>query len=318
VATRPTDKQLVARMSETGIVHPDLALKAAREAKLPVPVACALLEQESEGGANVWGHDKDAKGNLIFPARPGTVAVTEPDYREYKRRRGPKGEGGMQGCGPTQLTWWALQDEADKLGGCWKPYPNMLVGFTHLASLIRRNGLRIGFRAYNGSGAKAERYADQMLAKVEKWEQRLKVPVEPKPKKVVVNPRDWWKRFVFGDTDCRRELLTRLANVAKDYGQGARIYVASGKRTRREQEILYALYRSGKGPLAARPGTSNHEPRPPDMQGEAADCHLVYRNGVRVNIGSDDRARQLMRKRGLCLPVPGETWHVEIGNRWRA
>lgn len=58
-------------------------------------------------------------------------------------------------------------DEADERGGCWRPNVNMLVGFEHLAADIRRNGLRAGVRAYNGSGPDAESYADTVLARAE-------------------------------------------------------------------------------------------------------------------------------------------------------
>lgn len=157
---------LVLKLRKGGIVYPIRTIMAAKSAGLPLALACALLEQESSGGHNVFGHDP-----TIFI---GAGEVTEAKYKAYKAKRGPQGQGGMQGVGPCQLTWYSIQDYADKLGGCWKPLVNMKVGFKILADNIRQSGLRAGVRAYNGSGAAAERYADQVLARYENWKKRLK------------------------------------------------------------------------------------------------------------------------------------------------
>lgn len=324
------DAVRVLRDSEI-IRYPLWTVEAAEKARLPLPLACALLEQESGGGRNVFGHDRDRHGDYIWPAHDGQVLVTERLYAEYKRRRGPKGLGGMQGVGPMQLTWYTLQDEADALGGCWQPLPNMIVGFTKAAALVRRYGIRAGIKAYNGTGDAADLYAHHVVdVLLPKWTSLLGAkPVthasatkQPKPKTAVLNPRDWWKAYVYGDTDCERALLTALANVAKDVGGGARVFVRCGTRTRLEQAALYAVYLRDGHPLTARPGTSNHEAHPPAKVGKAADCQLVRENGHAnkhmVNIGDDERARLSMRKRGLCLPVPGEPWHVERGTTWKA
>ncbi|HXH97814.1 MAG TPA: peptidoglycan-binding domain-containing protein [Gaiellaceae bacterium] len=157
------DTQLIAVMRQGGIVSPKLTLQEARRAALPLPLACALLEQESSGGHNVFGHDA-----VRNPVSGGQV--TRERYLEYKRYRPTLG---MQGVGPCQLTWRGYQDQADALGGCWKPAINMRVGFAVLTAGIRRNGMRTGIRAYNGSGVAAERYADQVLERMRKWERLL-------------------------------------------------------------------------------------------------------------------------------------------------
>ena len=100
-------------------------------------------------------------------------------YTEYKRRRGPKGKGGMQGVGPMQLTWYSIQDDADTIGGCWHPRANMQAGFQRAADLIRRKGMNLGIKAYNGSGPQADRYLAQMLPRIEKWRAQLNVPPKP-------------------------------------------------------------------------------------------------------------------------------------------
>lgn len=47
--------------------------------------------------------------------------------------------------------------------------------------------------------------------------------------------------------------------VAAAKADGVDLRITSGYRSRAEQEHLYALYKAGKGNIAAKPGTSNHE-----------------------------------------------------------
>ncbi len=140
-------------------------LVAAHEAAIPPSLAASMLMQESGGGTNVFGHDP-----TIFV---GAGEVTKAKYLAYKTQRGTNGEGGMQGVGPLQLTFFTLQDEADERGGCWKPYVNMLVGFEHLADNIRRAGMHEGVKAYNGSGDAAEKYANTVLPRADTFKQAL-------------------------------------------------------------------------------------------------------------------------------------------------
>lgn len=85
--------------------------------------ACVMLILESSGGRNVF--------------EGGEEPVTWPAYMAYLAQRDTTG---TRGVGPCQLTWPALQDRADELGGCWHPRYNCRVGFEHLAMLIGRHG----------------------------------------------------------------------------------------------------------------------------------------------------------------------------------
>lgn len=161
----PSELLLGRKLKRAGIVNPLWTIRASKKAGLPLDLACAFLEQESGGGHNVFGHDP-----TIYS---GAGAVTEARYRAYKARRGPTGRGGMQGVGPMQLTWYSYQDDADRLGGCWKPYPNMLVGFRYAAANIKRYGLHAGIAAYNGSGPAAQSYADSVLRLRSVWARRV-------------------------------------------------------------------------------------------------------------------------------------------------
>ena len=131
----------------------ETAHRATRAADIPFYVGCAFLVQETGGGRNVFGHDP-----TVFA---GAGKVTREKYLAYKHVRQHTGE--MQGVGPMQLTWWSYQDRADRLGGAWRPYPNMLVGFRQLAALHDATGSwRAAAHDYNGSGAMAAAYAAQM------------------------------------------------------------------------------------------------------------------------------------------------------------
>ena len=154
--SKPSAAPLIERLRAAGIVAPRTAVREAKRAGLALELACALLEKESSGGRNVFGHDP-----TIFA---GAGKVTRANYAEYKRRRIASGNKLMQGVGPCQLTWWELQDAADAGGGCWHPEVNMRVGFRHLATLVERYGRGDGARRYNGSGAAAEAYSRDLLA----------------------------------------------------------------------------------------------------------------------------------------------------------
>lgn len=132
----------------------------ARAAGIPVSLGFAIVEQESEF-QNVFGHDP-----TIFV---GAGTVTKAKYKAYKSRRGSRGQGGMQGVGPCQLTYYSFQDEADRLGGCWNPKYNIRAAFRDLAHLIRVKGLRDGIKAYNGTGPQAVQYASSVLKRQRRW-----------------------------------------------------------------------------------------------------------------------------------------------------
>jgi hypothetical protein len=158
---RRASSPLAEALRAGGIVAPRTAIGEAQRAGLPLALACALLEKESSGGHNLYGHDPS-----IFRGRG---KVTRGNYAEYKRLRVASGNRSMQGVGPCQLTWWELQDAADAQGGCWRPEVNMRVGFAHLAALVARHGDADGARRYNGSGPAAEAYSRDLLTKAARW-----------------------------------------------------------------------------------------------------------------------------------------------------
>jgi hypothetical protein len=160
------DVRLARKVKKYGMHHPYRLVREARRAGITVPLACALVEQETGSCRNVYGHDPVAN------RAPKGGKVTRHNYKNVylpDRRRGL----GMQGVGPLQLTWYATQDRADQLGGCWKVSVNLRVGFATLASLIKAYGYRNGIKRYNGSGPAADAYAASVIARHKKWHKRL-------------------------------------------------------------------------------------------------------------------------------------------------
>jgi hypothetical protein len=159
------DLKVAARAKRHGMHHAVKIAQEARAAGIPYDLAYAMAEQESTSARNVFGSDP-----TIFV---GAGTVTKKKYRAYRTLRRASGNRLMQGVGPLQLTWWEFQDEADSLGGCWRPRINFRVGFRRLRALIKAHGTAEGIRRYNGSGPRAVAYSVSVRQKREKWRKRL-------------------------------------------------------------------------------------------------------------------------------------------------
>jgi hypothetical protein len=155
-------KKLLPKHADDGTATHILA--ACANSGLPLSYALALCEKEGTF-RNIYGHDP-----VPNPAPKGG-RVTRENYTRYKRDR--KRGLGMQGVGHTQLTWYELQDKADALGGAWKPYPNMVVGFSNLKRLTAAMGKERGAAAYNGTGPAADAYGKDFVRKQEAWHRRI-------------------------------------------------------------------------------------------------------------------------------------------------
>lgn len=155
---RARDLRLIRVMKQHGIVSPALTLKTARKAGVHLSVACAVLQAETGGGHNVFGHDPVAAGQIVGGD------VTRQRYLQYKKLRN-QGRGN-QGVGPMQLTSPGLQDQADALGGAWKPSVNLFVGMKYLHDCIKQAGNTWGgLKRYNGAAS----YANRVNGLVRKW-----------------------------------------------------------------------------------------------------------------------------------------------------
>ena len=156
-------------LEQNGTQRAAEVIELAALAGLELAAAATLLEKESSGGRNIFGRDPVETGGFYTKGGP----VTKESYLRYREHRS---ELGAQGVGPTQLTFPAFQDRADRLGGCWDWRVNTRVGFDIVSGLIKAKGVRNGFRAYNGSGPSAEAYADDAMKKLQVWRNRLATP----------------------------------------------------------------------------------------------------------------------------------------------
>jgi hypothetical protein len=154
-------------LARHGIQRAAEVVELATAAGLELAAAATLLEKESSGGHNVWGHDPVDTGGFYVKG----AVVKKDAYLKYKAHRH---ELGPQGVGPTQLTFPAFQDRADARGGTFNFRVNCAVGFEILADHIKTKGVHDGFRAYNGSGPAAEAYADDAVKKRARWRSRLR------------------------------------------------------------------------------------------------------------------------------------------------
>jgi peptidoglycan hydrolase-like protein with peptidoglycan-binding domain len=191
-----------------GILRAAEVVQLARQAGLDLAAAATMLEKESGGGHNVFGHDKVNTGGIYVPGQP----VTKEVFLRYKAAR-QRGEIGPQGVGPTQLTLPAFQDQADREGGCFDWTVNVKVGFGILAGEIRQHGVRDGFRAYNGSGDAAEKYAADAMQKLAVWQTRLGGSAGPAPDVIPVVPHVQRPSLHEGDTGPAVAALQKFMNA---------------------------------------------------------------------------------------------------------
>lgn len=161
-----TDAQLLPLLKQHKFQYPAEILAARTVAKLGLPLACAMLMEESGGGYMVYGHDV-YPGGIKAPGY-GWGTVTKNNYAAFLALRHATGR--SNGVGACQLTSPSLQDEADQAGGCWVPAHNMAVGFHYLHDLIKTHGTVLaGCIAYNGSGSAADAYGAHLVALAEHY-----------------------------------------------------------------------------------------------------------------------------------------------------
>lgn len=90
------------------------------------------------------------------------------------------------------------------------------------------------------------------------------------------------------------DFLTRVQAWAAETGVVYKVTGNGGFRSKADQQTAYDKYKAGKGPLAAKPGSSAHE------TGNALD----------VSPHPSAKAVALMSKYGIGLTVKGEPWHI--------
>jgi hypothetical protein len=153
------DRKLADWFRREGFLRPYLTVAALRKADIKPQTAAALLNKETGNGKNVFGCDHGA-GRAFCHQN-----VTEARVKQLRL------SGLANGIGPTQLTWPGYVDRADSAGGSWKPYVNMVVGFSIFRELVdARGSIWRAARGYNG----AAEYATDFVQRRNAYELKLR------------------------------------------------------------------------------------------------------------------------------------------------
>jgi hypothetical protein len=166
-------------------------IDAAKEARLALSDACALVEQES-GGKNIFGCDAGGP----FCHEPVTRELVQ---RLINQRGYRSGNAPMQGVGLTQLTWYVFVLQAEERGGAHLPFNQCVVGFNLLRSYLQRYPRERAIASYNageGNWMAGRAYAQQVMAKAKVWEGRLgeDEPTDPDKPWIKVGPENGWSK----------------------------------------------------------------------------------------------------------------------------
>jgi hypothetical protein len=161
----PRDILLARRAKKHGAQQSLRIIREARAAGLPISMAFALCEKESDF-RNVFGHDKGGMyhGQQVTPERVG-----------HMLREVAKGQV-SNGVGFTQLTSEGFIRQAEKLGGAHVVKYQLRVAFKLLAYLIGKHGPVKGCAAYNageGGWRNGMGYSQDLRSKQDIWHKRL-------------------------------------------------------------------------------------------------------------------------------------------------
>lgn len=159
----------ILEIASARLQNADVAIKAANDVGLPLVVAFALLDMESEG-RNFFGSDAGGmfKGETVtqakFEAMEKAVAAGKPS----------------NGVGPTQVTWHGFFPQARAQGlKLWLPYDNMVFGFKLIKGYLDKypgDYQKVG-RLYNGKDS----YGNTFVRVVGEWKSRLSGAGEETP-----------------------------------------------------------------------------------------------------------------------------------------
>lgn len=167
---------LVKRLKAKGVRQPIVTIEEARRADILVASALAMMQMETNDKTadprrpgfrlnqrNVFGCDHGSQGG-----RPPYCGDNVTEARVHALMA--MFPGTMNGVGWTQLTWYELVREAERMGGAHIPRFQMRVGFRQLRENFERFGsLHEMFRAYNGEGPAAEAYGRYATTARSRW-----------------------------------------------------------------------------------------------------------------------------------------------------
>lgn len=165
-------------LSKHGLANADALVRAASKTGLPLHIAAAFAQQESNG-LNVYGHDVGG----VFSVKGKNIEVTAENYAIFydqvvnRKRR-------SNGVGPMQITYPGYFPLAKKQGfKLWDPYDNFVFGFNIIQTSLKNNysddSLNRAAQQYNsGSPSGAPSYGSSVVARSKTWKKILaNVPV---------------------------------------------------------------------------------------------------------------------------------------------
>jgi hypothetical protein len=157
------NQQVIATINDRLNGHGQVIVEEAQDADLDLALACALVDQESDG-RNIFGCDHGPVGD-----RPPYC------HQEVSRERVQKliASPFMNGVGVTQLTWFKFVEDAEALGGAHEPRNQCRVAFRLLKEYLDKYPYLEALGAYNAGEAKRrsvlETYAAQLAAVHTRW-----------------------------------------------------------------------------------------------------------------------------------------------------
>lgn len=151
-------------LTNNGQQNAAATVRAANELGLPVHIAAAVIQKESNG-RNVFGND-------VGGAMRGAGDVTPAKYAQF-RRMIAQGHT-SNGVGPAQITWPGFFTQADREGiDLTDPYQNIRFGLRLIQQYLGGDyspaSIRRAGGAYNGNAS----YGVDLAIKAAIWNERL-------------------------------------------------------------------------------------------------------------------------------------------------
>ena len=153
---------VVERLRAGGILNPRMVVAEAKRAGLRLDYACAMLQKETGGGSNVFGHDPTifvGAGNVDEGEVSGLQAPARGQRQQADAGRRADPAHLLDAAGPGGRPGRLLEPADQHARRLQAP------GRSHPPATARR----IGARRYNGSGDAAVAYSKDLLARAAKW-----------------------------------------------------------------------------------------------------------------------------------------------------
>lgn len=159
----------VTELSRNGLANADALVRASLKVGLPMHIAAAFAQQESNG-RNIYGHDIGG----VFTVLGKNIEVTKENYAIFYQKVVIEKKR-SNGVGPMQITYPGYFPVAKQQGfKLWEPHDNFVFGFkiifASLNSDYSDNSLNRAAQRYNsGSPTGAPSYGSSVVSKAKDW-----------------------------------------------------------------------------------------------------------------------------------------------------